>query len=458
MSLLRLRGVVTSGVLGLAVSALFIETVHAQLFYAAGAQFADRTGIGLFQEQNGQVTQIPTGFVEHNFPSISRDNNFIVFSSPDPVTPGLQVPPSSDIYIYSRASGQTRRVVDHTTSVASPSEVDSYTPVSAVLSPDDQVIAYGVTLTRREGLANPQSTKELNIARASDGLILANPTFGRGPVSDAFQAEFVGISWDPTGNSFVTPSYFSVPTQNGSVQQLPGIVRYTRNQSDGSWFISSTLSQPRYFDAQFPIGAETQIYPTISPSGTGLAYFDLSWPDVFGNSQGVVARIVVANSDGSNPVFFSPFPQGPQSGFYPVGIAWDPTGTSLIFSIAPQINVGTGYLALADATAAVVRRVNLTTGEITQINGVDAGFFPSISQQGNFGSPAGAKLGIVSQGNGQFVLKATGVDPNLLYRLQSSTTPDSSGFGTPQNFLGSQLLAGINAAPGTQTRFFRLIQ
>src|SRR5690606_37299292 len=159
-----------------------------------------------------------TGFAEHNFPALSRDNRFITFSSPDGVVAPLQVPPSSDSYVFDRATNHTRRIVDHETIIFSPNEVDSFTPVSAELSPNNQLLAYGVVLTRRQGTANPRATKELNIARSSDGLILHNPTFGRGPVSDAFQAEFVGLSWDPGGESFVTPLYVSVASQLGGVQ------------------------------------------------------------------------------------------------------------------------------------------------------------------------------------------------------------------------------------------------
>ena len=53
--------------------------IHAQMVFSAPAQFGNRTGTGLFIEQNGQVAQLPTGFPEHNFPALSRDNRFVVF-------------------------------------------------------------------------------------------------------------------------------------------------------------------------------------------------------------------------------------------------------------------------------------------------------------------------------------------------------------------------------------------
>lgn len=434
----------------LALACLFTSSARGQLFFAAPAQFGDRIGTGLFIEQNGQVAQLPTGFPEHNFPAASRDSRFVVFSSPDGVTPPLQVPPSSDIYVFDRFLNQTRRIVDHTTMIFSPSEVDTFTPVSASLSPNNALLAYGVVLTRREGLANPRSTKELNIARSSDGLILANPTFGRGPVSDAFQSEFVGISWDPAGTSFVTPSYVTVQKQTGGVVQLPAIVRFAQN-GNGDWGLAQVLSAPRYFDAQFPIAAETQIYPAISPSGAGLAYFDLTWPDVFGMSRGVTARVVVANADGSGARFLATFNEG----FYPAGLAWSADGNSLVVSIARQAALGAGFLAAADLSTAVVRVVATSNGAISSPPGVDTGFFPSIG----FGPVAGSLNGVrlqMQNTSGGPRLTATGVEPDKVYSLQSA--PNLGGaFGPPQTFTGAQLLQGIPINSPDSQRFFRLI-
>ena len=432
---------------------LFPSHLRAQMVFASPAQFGDRIGTGLFIEQNGQVAQLPTGFPEHNFPSVSRDNRFVVFSSPDGVTAPLQVPPSSDIYVFDRAVAQTRRIVDHTTLIFSPNEVDTFTPVSASLSPDSGLLAYGVILTRREGLANPRSTKELNIARSSDGLILSNPTFGRGPVSDAFQAEFVGLAWDPAGASFVTPLYVTVGTQSGSQVQLPAIVRFAQNPGNGVWSVAQVLSAPRYFDAQFPIAAEVHLFPAISPSGAGLAYFHLTWPDALGSSRGVTARLVVANADGSDARFVTTFNEG----FYPVGLAWSPDGNSLVISIAQQAVSGSGFLPVADLSTAVIRVVATSNGAISSRPGVDAGFFPSYGRQSTAGSLAGVSLQGSRSSSGQMVITATGVQPEKTYNLQSSSTLGPGSFGPPQTFTGAQLLSGIDINLPEGPRFFRLI-
>ena len=438
---------------GLLLAGALCSNVQAQLAFSAAAQFDNRTGTGLFLEQGGQVVQLPTGFPEHNFPAQSRDTRFIVFSSPDGVTAPLQVPPSSDIYVFDRATVQTRRIVDHTTLIFSPSEVDSFTPTSAALSPNNQLLAYGVTLTRREGTANPRSTKELNIARASDGLILANPTLGRGPVSDAFQAEFVGLAWDPTGTSFVTPLYVTVGTQAGGVQQLPAIVRFAQNPANGAWAAAQVLSTPRYLDAQFPTVAETHIYPVVSPSGAGLAYFHLTWPDVLGLSRGVTARVVIANADGSNARFLAGFNEG----FYPAGLAWSPDGNSLVVSIAQQAFNGARFMAAADLSTAVIRVISTADGSISTRPGVNAGFFPSFGVASSAGSLDGVRLRMSRTENGAIRLSASGVEADKNYFLQSSGTLEPGSFNPPQTFTGAQLQVGIEINAPDSRRFFRLI-
>jgi hypothetical protein len=424
-----------------------------QTFFAAPADFGGRTGTGLFQADGGVVTRINTGFVEHNFPQVSRSGTVIAFSSPDPVEVALQVPPSSDIYVFSRITGQTVRVVDHNTIIFNPGEVASFTPVSAAVSPNNQLVAYGVVLTRRQGTANPRSTRELNIARVSDGLILDNPTFGRGPVSDAFQAEFVGISWDPGGESLVTTTYVSLTSAMGQPIQLPAVVRYSRTPGTNDWDISAILSTPQYLDNQFPPSATTAIYPALSPSGAAVAYFELFWPDALGSSQPVVARIITANADGSNARTLFTFNQG----FYPAGLSWSPDGTQLAVAFSNQLSIGTGFLPSAEIASSVIRQVSTETGQMTSMPGVDTGLFPSWNRSSSSGSITNARLAMVPAANGGFRLIASGLVPGETYLLQSSSDLDPGGFGSPQSLTGEQLMSGINVAPLTSDRFFRLI-
>lgn len=436
-------------------------SLPAQLLYVGPANFGGRTGTALFQIQNGAVTQLNTGFVEHNFPGISADNRFITFSSPDGVIPALQVPPSSDIYIFDRVTGVTNRSVDHTTDFSNLSSIAVFTPVSAELSPNNQFLAYGVSIALRVGGTAGSTTKELNIADPATGVILHNPTFGRGPTSDNLQGEFIGISWDPGGNSFVTPFYVTITSQLGTPVQLPAITRFTRNPDNGTWAPTAVLSQPQYLNGNLTTGfprAITQIYPSISPSGTGLAYFELFFPDIIGGTQPVVAKVVLANADGSNPRILTTFNQG----FYPSGLTWTPDGTQLIVSIAQQQNIGTGFLNAADATTAVTRAVSTADGSITTIQGLpEPAFLPFWSNTANTalpGSLSGVGVEISTDNNGQLRFQATGVDPNRLYFLQSSPSLQAGSFSNPVTFTGAQLLEGIDLNPPTAIRYFRLVE
>ena len=323
----------------------------------------------LLHENNGTVQALNTGFAEHNFVTTSDDGRFVVFSSPDPAT-GNGIIPSSDIYAYDRVTRTTRRIVDHTSSVDGAFNTLQFLPTTATLSPNGQLLAYGVGLTTRQGIANPSRGVTLAVARASDGIIVGNPA-GTNPVSDGLQAAFVGLEWDPGGTSFVTPSYVTVLSVLGSPVDLPAIVRFSQ-QGNGGW-TQTPLTTPAYFNNVLPPQARTYIYPALSPSGAGLAFFSLFWPDVIGGTQPVTARLVVANSDGSNPTVLFTF----NPGLYPAGLSWSRDGTRLIVAFANQTNVGTGLLPSADLSTAVIRTIDIGSGNISSLAGIDAGYFPA---------------------------------------------------------------------------------
>jgi len=326
-------------------------------------------GPKLLLESNGQSGQLNTGLAEHNFATVSDDGRFVVFSSPDPVS-NIGIVPSSDVYSYDRVTRTTRVIVDHTSSVDGALNTFQFMPTTAKLSPDNQLLAYGTRLTTRQGQANPSTGVTLAVARASDGIITDNPA-GTLPVSDSLGAAFVGIAWDPGGNSFVTPGYVTVLSALGTPIDLPAIVRFSR-QANGDW-TQLPLTTPAYFNNVLPPQARTYIYPALSPSGAGLAFFSLFWPDVLGGSQPVTARLVVANSDGSNPVVVFTF----NAGLYPAGLSWSRDGNQLIVAFANQVNIGTGLLPSADVSTAVIRTIDIASGTISTVNGIDSGYFPT---------------------------------------------------------------------------------
>jgi hypothetical protein len=258
-----------------------------------------RVGTLLFSETSGQVNQLNTGFVEHNNITLSKDGRFVVFSSPNPVTSVDRVP-SSNIYAFDRVNNTTSTLVQNTTLGGTQQTV----PVTAALSPNNQLLAYGVGLTTGAGTIAPRCGVFLNIARSSDGVIVAE-LGNRAGDSDGLNAAYRGLDWDPTGNSFVTVSYVPVLTQTGTrFVPLPAVVRFAR-QANGSW-TKTPLSQPAYFDLIDPnvfppqVGARTYLFPAVSPSGSLIAFFSLSWPDVITSNQPIQARIIVANSSGAN--------------------------------------------------------------------------------------------------------------------------------------------------------------
>jgi len=330
------------------------------------------TPSGLFQEQGGAVARLPTGFVEHNFAAVSRDSRFIVFSTPDGVAPppAPQVPPSSDLYIFDRVFGRTRKVVDNQTGISG-LDVLSNRPLSAVMSPNNQILAYGIEITRRQGLTNPQAGRNLIIASAATGAQIATPRLAA--QGDSTGGEFVGISWDPSSAFFVTP----VLSQIAGGQPLPAICRVGVNGA-GQWVIGAPLNN-NWGYSNGGSTLHTQIYPALSPSGAGLAYFQITFPSII--SKVVVAQLVVANSDGSNAQVIWTFPQGQ----YPTGLAWTADGTRLVYGIGAQLQLpGGGVTTLVNPNATDVRQITISNLALNLVPGIGtrAAFAPSVPHGG----------------------------------------------------------------------------
>ena len=141
-------------------------------------------------------------------------------------------------------------------------------------------------------------------------------------------------------------------------------------------------------------------------------------------------------------------------------MAWSPDGSNLIVGLANQQNIGTGFLNLADVRTAVVRAVSTSNGSISTIPGLpQPAFLPTYQSEGALpGSLSGVNVEIFTEGNNQLRFRATGVDPQRLYFLQSSSTLAPNSFSTPVPFTGAQLLNGIDLNPPTPIRYFRLVE
>ena len=203
----------------------------AQLILSTSPSF---TGIpsSVFEQltPGGPVTRVNSGFGEMNFASISRDGGSILFSASDPVDPVLLIPPSSDLYRFDRATGQTLRLLDQE-SIIVPNPVARqsavFTPEFNALSPDGSEVAFTNRVTLLDGNTNPERGRNLSIVRADgsqEGGVIER---GRGQILDDFDSEFVGMSWAPDSQSFATSGY--IPTFDplrGAFTELVGIVRF----------------------------------------------------------------------------------------------------------------------------------------------------------------------------------------------------------------------------------------
>ena len=433
----------------------------AQLILSTSPSF---TGIpsSVFEQltPGGPVTRVNSGFAEMNFASISRDGGSILFSASDPVDPVLQIPPSSDLYRFDRATGQTLRLVDQE-SIIVPNPVARqsavFTPEFNALSPDGSEVAFTNRVTLLDGNTNPERGRNLSIVRADGSQEGGVIEMGRGKILDDFDSEFVGMSWTPDGQSFATSGY--IPTFDplrGAFTEAVGIVCFSRS---GNTFVrSGTLSVPRItrtgiISTEFGL----QILPTFSPSGNALAYFDLVFPSALLNAP-VTARLIIANADGSGAVVRVPFAPGN----YPLGLTWSEDGSQLVFSLAPQLQTGSIFSPLGDATQATIFTTAAFGGDtsVNQIAGISSGFSPSVATSSTVTNPPSVDLSSVPINltrapNGGFTLQVDNLDPAANYVIESSTTLPN--FGNPQTFSGQDFMNGIGISiVQSGSLFFRI--
>ncbi len=338
------------------------------------------TNQGLFQRVNGQTQQIPTSPTTGLFPNYSRDGRFLTYSRPDLGSSGVN--PSSDLVVLDRTSGQQRVIINNNTATAG----GDFDPLSSQVSPNGQFVAYGVRIDSPFTFDQSNPTTELVIADFTTGVALSSPFADRinqlGTTSDALSAEFRGISFLPGSNSFVTPVLDLIFAQGSAVPDaVTSIVRFDRNGS-GQWAPGATLSTPTITPTSFisgiPVDVATtyQTYPAISPSGAGLAYFDVFKPTRTGSltPQASQSRVILANADGSNASILTTF----SPGFLPTGLTWAPDGSALLVSVSEQANLGTGFLDLPDTSNSAIFTVSTSTGVSSFLSQFPNAFGPTL--------------------------------------------------------------------------------
>lgn len=427
----------------------FAAASSAQLLFTAGTD----TNQALFERVNGQTVQINTGLSTHNLPGLSRDGRFVTFGTPDPPQ-GNGINPSADLYLFDRVTGLTRRMADHFSNFDGAFQMWNDV-LSSQTSPGGQFIAYGVAIFRGLGGTGGQATNELNILDTGTGIIVSNPTWQRGPSSDAFAAEFRGVSFAPDGLSFVTPLYRFIGISDPLPIELPTIVRFTRDPASGQWILGPNLSAPQWSRNPQTLIASASIhtYPALSPSGNGLAYFSVLVPDTLTGSQGWTSRVVVANAaDGSNANILTSF----NPGFVPTGLTWNADATALVVSIAPQVNLGTGFLPAPLRSQSAVFSVNTGDGSTSQITELGNGVAPMLPLvQAPTVDLANLPLSLSSGAPGTVVLRAPNVPDAAILTLQTSDG-GLGDFRSVQQINGAQLRSGFAIPTGLGARFFRL--
>ncbi len=430
-----------------ATTVLICGTTSGQTVFSAPSAGG---GFGLFEQRGATVLPLVTGQTEHYHPWISRSGRYISFSAPDPTVLGSI--PSSDVYVFDRTTGVTHRVINHSTGVDGLGGSLATRAISSAVSPDHGMLAYAVVLQGSAGGATAAG-RALNVVLLGNGLSVGTGFGVSETPADSLQAEFMGISWDPGGNSFVTPTYVLLGSLGGFPQSLPAIVRWTR-QPGGNWS-PTRLSNPQFINNNF--GVIYHIYPAVSPSGAGLAWFSVLVPDAIGSSQPAQISLVRANADGTNATVLGTFTPGGGNSFFPAGLDWSTDGSRLVFSICRQTFTGVGWTTAADLASAVTYSVDSTTGQdFRAVEGLTGAAFPSVGPFISFASPAPPRLSLERKPSGGFLLRANGLNPAATYFLRSSTTLEPGSFGAPQSFTGQQLMNGIDVPLVGSRRFFRV--
>ena len=428
----------------------FAAASPGQLLFTAGTD----TNQALFERVNGQTVQINTGLSTHNLPGLSRDGRFVTFGTPDPPQ-GNGINPSADLYLFDRVTRLTRRMADHFSNFDGAFQMWNDV-LSSQASPGGQFIAYGVAIFRGLGGTGGQATNELNILDTGTGIIVSNPTSQRGPSSDAFAAEFRGVSFAPDGLSFVTPLYRFIGISDPLPIELPTIVRFTRDAASGQWILGPNLSAPKWSRNPQTLVASASIhtYPALSPSGNGLAYFSVLVPDASASTSEWISRVVIADAeDGGNVRVLPSF----DPGLVPSGLTWTSDGTALVASVSQQFKLGISILPAPRRSISKIYSISTANGSRIQITelGTNAVAPMLPLTQAPTVDLANLPLSLSSGAQGTVVLRAPDVPDAAILTLQTSDG-GLGDFRSVQQINGAQLRSGFAIPTGLGARFFRL--
>jgi len=359
---------------------LYWAPIQAQVIFGADIGTASDPQGAIFRVIDGEVSSIQTGLPDPRFPSVSPPGNLLVVSSPDPAQPGEA---STDLFAHDLLTGQTRQLVDNVTEEQPDGSFLFASPLFSATEVNGQRVAYVNQLSS----SSPQgggSFRQLSVIRASDGFDLALAELGQGNAIDFYQSEFVGIDWSPVAPVFATPGYVPVTTNTGRETVAAGIVLFGET-GPGAFGRVGQITQPVVTDLPTQIIAETHAFPAFSANGERLAFFRITYPSPLMDQPAQADLIVIDISTGAGLIVAS-FP----AGNYPLGVDWGPNDQLLYFSAGTQINEGGQFIPAAIPGTAQMYSVSPLGGEIGQVPGAPAGYFPTaiplprVIFQGNF--------------------------------------------------------------------------
>ncbi|MCC5840115.1 MAG: hypothetical protein JJT96_08325 [Opitutales bacterium] len=206
--------------------------VAAQTVFSAVVLNQGQLVNGLFQEQNGTVTAIPTGLPTNNFPALSPNGRFITMASRNPAQPSSL---ATDLFVFDRLTNQRRTLIDYSVEALSGGSFVTPEATHSALSPDNQLLALTTVMNVTTNLGGMSSNPMLTVHRASDGFQLSIAAIGLGDSVDFFRSEFTGVSWAPDRAVFAAPSYVPTLTQNGVLRSSVSIVEFALNPATTQW-------------------------------------------------------------------------------------------------------------------------------------------------------------------------------------------------------------------------------
>ena len=330
---------------------------------------------GLFEVTGGVAVPIPTQLTNNTYPSVSQDGRYILISAADPQFPNEA---SGDVFVFDRANGETRKVINHETETAPNGSIFFETPLYSALSPNNELVVVAI----QEATSPGGTRRVLSVYRASDGFPLGYAAEGEAdsptaPASVLYRPEFHGVSWSPDGRFFASPAYVSAITNATFPLFSGGIVLYGIDPVSQRFGQVGQVTTPRANFVGPSIVAETHALPVFSPDGGRLAFFSITYPNPF-LSEPATAGLFTVNVDGTNPRLVLAFDRGQ----FPGGLSWTPDGSELVFSMMQQVRQPNGLLFFygpeGDKSTAVLGIVNANGGAPRGIPGAPFGYFPSV--------------------------------------------------------------------------------